>query len=101
MFCSLLGSDKLYESLGMLQSVCCIALDILARYRGSLRQFLHEDKGITIITLFGLPGSSFSDDAARAVRAALRLQKDLGKLKIGAAVGITTGRIFCGAVGSR
>ena len=101
MFCSLLSSEKLSDSLDVLQSVCCVTLSILERYRGTLRQFLHEDKGVTVIALFGLPGSNFSDDSTRAVRAAIRLNRELAKLKIGSAIGITTGRIFCGSVGSK
>lgn len=100
-FCSLLSTDKLGASLVTLQSVCCLALDVLDRYRGSLRQLLHEDKGITLIALFGLPGNNFYDDAVRAVRCALRLQRELRRMGIKVSMGICTGRIFCGTVGSK
>lgn len=85
----------------MLQDVCCRTLEVLDRYRGSLRQFLHEDKGITIIGLFGLPGNNYMDDPTRAVRAAYRLRRSLEKIGVKVAIGLCTGRMFCGTVGSK
>jgi class 3 adenylate cyclase len=73
---------------------------ILGRFEGTVRQFLVDDKGSVLIAAFGLPPLSHEDDPLRAVDAALEMQKLLVSLKITPSIGITTGRAFCGAVGS-
>jgi class 3 adenylate cyclase/tetratricopeptide (TPR) repeat protein len=73
---------------------------ILQRYEGSLKQVVVDDKGLTLIAVFGLPLLAHEDDPARAVRAALGVQAALGGLGLGCAIGLATGRGFCGAVRS-
>jgi class 3 adenylate cyclase/tetratricopeptide (TPR) repeat protein len=73
---------------------------ILRRYGGSLKQVVVDDKGLTLIAVFGLPLLAHEDDPARATRAALEVQVALGGLGLGCAIGLATGRAFCGAVGS-
>jgi class 3 adenylate cyclase/tetratricopeptide (TPR) repeat protein len=73
---------------------------ILERYEGSLKQVVVDDKGLTLITVFGLPLLAHEDDPARATRAALGVQAALGGLGLRCAIGLATGRAFCGAVGS-
>jgi class 3 adenylate cyclase/tetratricopeptide (TPR) repeat protein len=73
---------------------------ILQRYEGSLKQVVVDDKGLTLIAVFGLPLLAHEDDPARATRAALEVQVALGGLGLGYAIGLATGRAFCGAVGS-
>jgi class 3 adenylate cyclase/tetratricopeptide (TPR) repeat protein len=73
---------------------------ILQRYEGSLKQVVVDDKGLTLIAVFGLPPLAHEDDPARATRAALEVQAALGGLGLGSAIGLATGRAFCGAVGS-
>jgi class 3 adenylate cyclase/tetratricopeptide (TPR) repeat protein len=72
---------------------------ILQRYEGSLKQVVVDDKGLTLIAVFGLPLLAHEDDPARATRAALAVQAALGGLGLGCAIGLATGRAFCGAVG--
>ncbi|CAN0029968.1 unnamed protein product, partial [Heterosigma akashiwo] len=62
-----------------------------------MRQFLVDDKGCVLIGCWGVPGHAFSDNAARAVCAALALQGRLGALRrrMVVSVGITTGRGLC------
>jgi class 3 adenylate cyclase/tetratricopeptide (TPR) repeat protein len=67
---------------------------------GSLYQLLMDDKGLTVLAVFGFPPLSHEDDAARAVRTALSLRHELTSLGVAASIGITTGRAFCGAYGS-
>jgi class 3 adenylate cyclase len=73
---------------------------ILQRYEGGLKQVVVDDKGLTLIAVFGLPLLAHEDDPARATRAALAVQAALGGLGLGCAIGLATGRAFCGAVGS-
>ena len=69
------------------------------RYEGSINKLFIDDKGATLLAGFGLPPLAHSDDPARAVRAALEIERALAELGWRCAVGIATGQIFCGAIG--
>ena len=69
-------------------------------YEGSINKFLMDDKGSTLIAVFGLLPLVHEDDAVRAVLAALLLCKELGALRLVPSIGITTGMAFCGIAGS-
>lgn len=71
------------------------------RYEGSLNKFLMDDKGSTLIAVFGLPPLAHEDDAVRGVLCSLSVCAQLHELGFTPSVGITTGRAFCGVVGSR
>lgn len=60
-----------------------------------------DDKGSTVISVFGLPPVSHEDDAVRGVKSAARIVNRLKNLGYNAHIGITTGMAFCGVVGSR
>jgi class 3 adenylate cyclase len=64
---------------------------------GAVNKLSVDEKGATVLAAFGLPPQAHEDDAARACRAALAICAALGE---GARVGVTTGRAFCGEVGS-
>lgn len=71
------------------------------RYEGTVRQFIIDDKGSVLIAAFGLPPLSHQDDPILAIKSSMLLQKRLKKkLHISCSIGITTGKVFCGAVGS-
>jgi hypothetical protein len=53
-----------------------------------------------LIAGFGLPGLSHEDDANRAVETAIDIYAKLEELKIACSIGVTTGRAFCGDVGT-
>ena len=72
----------------------------LYRYEGSLNQLSVDDKGITLVAAMGLPPLAHEDDAFRGVQAAQAIQANLRELGIRSAIGLTTGRVFCGVVGS-
>ena len=69
-------------------------------YEGSINKFLMDDKGSTLIAVFGLLPLVHEDDATRAILASLLLCKELGKFRIQPSIGITTGTAFCGIAGS-
>merc|ERR1719158_409827 len=62
--------------------------------------FLVDDKGLVFLLVFGLPPLVHVDDPARAVRTCNSMLKILAKLKLQGRFGVTTGRVFCGVVGS-
>jgi class 3 adenylate cyclase/tetratricopeptide (TPR) repeat protein len=72
----------------------------LYEYEGSLNKLGVDDKGTTVVAAFGLPPVAHEDDAVRAVRAALGIRAQLHQRGVRHAIGIATGRAFCGSVGS-
>ncbi len=73
---------------------------LLYRYEGSINKLSLDDKGATLVAAMGLPPLSHVDDPARGVQAALAMQQVLNDLNFRSAIGITTGRAFCGEIGS-
>ena len=63
---------------------------------GTIRQFILDDKGAVAIAVVGLPPFFFEENALRGIKIALRL----GEKGVSAAIGVTTGVVFCGSVGS-
>jgi len=82
------------------QNIARLVQRSVYRYEGSINKINVDDKGITIVAALGLPPFSHEDDPARGVQAALMIRKELTKLNVRSAVGITTGRIFCGSIGN-
>jgi len=80
--------------------VMCTLQTALYRYEGTVNKLSVDDKGVTLIAAMGLPPLAHEDDAARAVEAALEIQRKLRQMGLHTAIGITTGRVFCGSVGS-
>lgn len=72
----------------------------LYRYEGSINKLNVDDKGVILVAALGLPPFSHQDDAARGVQAALAMRRELIELRAAGAIGITSGRVFCGSVGS-
>jgi predicted ATPase/class 3 adenylate cyclase len=70
------------------------------RYEGSINKLSVDDKGVTLVAALGLPPLAHEDDALRGVQAALTLQATLRQMNLKSAIGVTTGRAFCGAVGN-
>jgi class 3 adenylate cyclase/tetratricopeptide (TPR) repeat protein len=72
----------------------------LDRYEGTLLQILADDKGLVALAGFGLPPLNHEDDALRAVRSGRELVDDLKRFNLCVDVGISTGTVFCGPLGS-
>ena len=72
----------------------------LYRFEGSLNKVAVDDKGTVIMALFGAPPLAHTDDATRGVKAALEIQAMASRLSLDVAIGVTTGRVFAGPVGS-
>ena len=72
----------------------------LYQFEGSVNKLSVDDKGVTFIGVMGLPPLSHQDDPVRGLQAALALQACLRKLDLKTAIGVTTGRAYCGSMGS-
>lgn len=90
-----------HRDLITLQDAFHTAQRIIYEYGGFIRQFLVDDKGCVLIALWGVPSASFVDNAYRALNSAIQLQHNLShKHDMLTSIGITTGTVFCGTVGS-
>lgn len=67
---------------------------------GSLNKLLMDDKGSTLIVVFGLPPMAHQDDPVRGVITGMNLVSQLKKINCACSVGITTGCVFAGVVGT-
>ena len=80
---------------------CCSELQrVIARNQGYRRQFLVDDKGTTLIVVFGVPPFAHEDDAYRGVKCAIEMRDVLLALRVAHGMGITTGVVYSGSVGS-
>eukprot|EP01083_Nonionella_stella_P306186 1071208_1 len=84
----------------LLQQAVKTTQKCIYKYKGSLNKFLFDDKGSTVIAVFGLPPIANFDDCTRAVLAALFIEQKMKTLRIKARIGVTTGRVYVGLVGA-
>jgi hypothetical protein len=75
-------------------------LSSLFLQEGCIRQFLVDDKGAVLVAIFGVPPFVHEDDALRGVKAGLELHNMLLQRGMQSSVGVTSGEVFCGSVGS-
>ena len=68
------------DRLAQLQRVAQTTQRIVTRYNGWLKEITTDDKGTTLIAVFGVAPFSHEDDAARAVQVALTLQTEIRAL---------------------
>jgi class 3 adenylate cyclase/uncharacterized protein (UPF0248 family) len=102
LFINLDGLEADFNS-GMIykpQLVFLTIMNLIKRTGGSLRQFVVDDKGCVVIICFGLYGSSNSNNGIQAIKLCLLLKKELSKLQCRLSIGITSGVVYCGNVGS-
>jgi len=71
------------------------------RYEGSINKLSVDDKGTVVLVLFGAPPRAHEDDPVRALRCALDLQAQVEAQGLQLAIGVTTGRVFAGPIGSQ
>ncbi len=86
--------------LALAQDAMCAMQTALYRFEGSINKISVDDKGASLIAVLGLPPLSHTDDAERAVRAALDIQAALSELGLSSSAGICTGVTFCGVIGN-
>ena len=93
-------SSTMEEFCQSLQQYLVLMQAEVFRYAGMVRQFLADDKGTVLIAAFGLPPSSHMDGGLRGIRAAVAIHNNLKAVGMDNSIGITTGAVFCGAVGA-
>ncbi|MFO0674392.1 MAG: AAA family ATPase [Polyangiaceae bacterium] len=71
------------------------------REEGTINQLVLDDKGTVMVIAWGLPACAHEDDPVRAVRAATSIYDALSARGLEPAIGVTTGRVYCGDRGSR
>ncbi|NUM44190.1 MAG: AAA family ATPase [Anaerolineales bacterium] len=86
--------------LAQAQEVARALQTALYRYEGSVNTIGVDDKGVVFVAVMGLPPFSHEDDPTRGVRAALDMHASLHAIGWRSAIGITSGRVLAGTVGS-
>ena len=84
----------------VLHKTCSELQRVIGRHQGYRRQFLVDDKGTTLIVVFGVPPFAHEDDAYRGVKCAIEMRDSLLALGVAHGMGITTGTVYSGSVGS-
>jgi hypothetical protein len=74
--------------------------DSMKRHGGQLRQFIIDDKGSVGIGTWGLKGSMSNDVAADALQCARDLVISMQDIGVPVSIGLTSGQVYCGLVGS-
>jgi class 3 adenylate cyclase/tetratricopeptide (TPR) repeat protein len=87
-------------AVGILQQVTLAAQRVLARYDGWLKEVTIDEKGTTLVAVFGVAPFSHEDDPGRAVEAGMAIVSAVGSLGRRAGVGIASGTAICGPVGN-
>jgi class 3 adenylate cyclase len=71
------------------------------RLEGSVNKLMLDDKGSTLVCIWGLCPLAHSDDPSRAIFTAINMRKELAKIdNTWVNIGISTGDVFTGVVGS-
>ena len=87
-------------SLDWIQQVITGIQKAIYKYEGSLNKFLVDDKGSNVIAVFGVPPLAHYDDATRGLLAALKLLRKMRGLGIKCYIGVTSGLVYTGLLGS-
>ncbi|KAG0186756.1 hypothetical protein DFQ28_007360 [Apophysomyces sp. BC1034] len=83
------------DGLETAQSSVLAAIRTLVKYEGMLQQFAIDDKGATLLSVFGLPPLSHERDAVFAVKAAIELRDQYRKFNsLDFAISLSTGVVF-------
>lgn len=88
------------EGIHKIQKIVVAVQQQIYRLEGSLNKLVMDDKGSTMIVIFGLPPYAHDDDASRAIYAGFNMIKALSKIEeTYCNIGIASGECFCGIVG--
>lgn len=100
LFLKLNSFPSVGDDLLALQPLFFAYQSIISDCGGMLRQFLVDDKGCVMIVLFGVPTAMHLNNSSRAVRCAMLLSEQTRMLSHVCSIGITTGKAYCGLIGS-
>jgi class 3 adenylate cyclase len=88
------------DALALVQPLVAAVQAVLLQREGTLQRVLTDDKGVVLVTAFGPPPQGHRDDPVRAVHAARAVAAAFPRRDQPLSIGVTTGRAFCGPVGS-
>lgn len=80
MFASLgveLSSAETQSGMELIQKVVTCVQECVYRHQGSLNKLVMDDKGSTLVCLWGLSPMAHEDDAARAILTAFEMRREL------------------------
>jgi class 3 adenylate cyclase/tetratricopeptide (TPR) repeat protein len=89
-----------HTSLETAQDMMRLIQQLVYRYEGSLNKISQDDKGVMIDAAFGLPPLAHGDDPLRGIQSAIMIRNELQARGVHGAIGLTTGRVFCGLIGT-
>jgi class 3 adenylate cyclase len=72
---------------------------IVFDFEGTINKFLIDDKGSTLLAVWGLPPLSHENDALRSLLASINICAQLKRAGLKSSIGITSGDAFCGICG--
>jgi class 3 adenylate cyclase/tetratricopeptide (TPR) repeat protein len=70
------------------------------KFEGSINKLSVDDKGVSLLAALGLPPLAHEDDPDRGIKAALTINNRLTSMGIRSSIGVSSGRVYCGVVGS-
>jgi len=74
--------------------------EVIDRFEGTVNKLAVDDKGMFVLAALGIPPLAHPDDPVRGVQAAMAAHEVLHRHGITSSIGVATGRVFCGVVGS-
>ena len=82
------------------REVVRVVQSLLYHHEGSLNKLSVDEKGTTLIAAMGLPPLAHRDDARRGLQVARAILQGLGAIGVECAIGVATGRVYCGEIGN-
>jgi len=92
--------DDFHDNPVKLQPLFQIMSSILAKTGGFLRQFLVDDKGCVLIAFWGVSAYTFNNNSNRALFCAALMRSQFQSISHRVSIGLTTGDVYCGNLGS-
>jgi len=92
---------KNQKTFQLLNDIMNVVTSILHNYKGHLRQYIVDDKGVVLIATFGLRGSTFPNMVSERALPTCRLINATLESELGVdnQIGATLGKVYCGIVG--
>ena len=80
--------DPLHE----VHTIVGVVQEAILNVEGSINKLSVDEKGVSLLAIFGLPPLSHEKEADRAIAAALSIKESLAAHQVMASIGVTTGR---------
>jgi class 3 adenylate cyclase/tetratricopeptide (TPR) repeat protein len=88
------------QGIELMQAAVTLMLDVLGRHGGHLDKLSVDDKGISALAAYGLPVPGFEAEPRAYVDAALEIHRSLTEIGVESSIGVSSGRVVAGPVGS-